>query len=168
MAVAFVSSTQRRQQCIPLRRKVLINRVHHEADSEVVAHDHHELHRVLPPEKRDHLLPQLAAHSVITIQRASKGDERGVLLGEGRHVLVVLDDVNDRLLESLPQARRLVSGPLVLLVDLSRHDEHCELKVAWADGAAHARGDTEAALPWTITRDVPGPWTRLDLRPLGP
>src|ERR1700688_4244904 len=39
------SSSQRRQECLPLRREVLIDSVHHEAHSEIVAHDHHELHR---------------------------------------------------------------------------------------------------------------------------
>src|SRR5580700_10879974 len=113
-------STQRRQECLPLRREVLIDSIHHEAHSEIVAHDHHELHRVLPPEMSDHLLPQLAAHAVLAIQRASESDERRVLVGEACHVLVVLDDVDDRLLKSLPQARGLVGGPLILLVDFSR------------------------------------------------
>src|SRR5678815_3763102 len=161
------SAIQRREQSLPLRWKVLIDRVHHEADSEVVAHDHHELHGLLPSEVSDHLLPQLAAHAVLAIQRASKGDERGVLVGEARDVLVVLDDVDDRLLEPLPQSCRLVGRPLVLLVDLSGDDEDRELKIARADRTVNARWDTEAALPRTVVRDVRGSGTRLDLRPGG-
>ena len=99
---------------------MLIDRVHHEADSEVVAHDHHELHRVLPPEVSDHLLPQLAADVVLAIQRASEGDERGVLVGQARDVSVVFDHVDDRLLEPLTQASRLVRRPFGPLVDSSR------------------------------------------------
>src|SRR4030095_1848575 len=122
---------------------------------------------MLPPEMSDHLLPQLAADTVLAIQRASKRDERGVLVGKARHVLVVLDDVDDRLLESLLQPRGLVGGPLVLLIDFSRDDEHRKLKVPRADGTAHARGDTEAALPGAVTRDVCWSRPRLDRRPLG-
>src|SRR4030095_4745014 len=121
---------------------------------------------MLPPEMSDHLLPQLAADTVLAIQRASKRDERGVLVGKARHVLVVLDDVDDRLLESLPQARGLVGGPLVLLIDFSRDDEHRKLKVPRADRAVHAREDTEAALPGAVIRNVGGSRARLDRRPL--
>ena len=156
-----------RQQRLPLRRKVLIDRVHHEAHPEVVAHDHHELHGVLPPEVSDHLLPQLAAHPVLAIERSSKGDERGVLVGQARHRPVVLDDVDDRLLEPLPQARGFVGRPLVLLVDFPRDDEHRELKEPRAHGAVHARWNTQAALPGAVAREVRGSRPRLGRRPRG-
>ena len=58
------------------------------------------LHRLLPPKMSDHLLPQLAADAVLAIQRASKRDERSVLVGQVRHVPVVFDDVDDALRRS--------------------------------------------------------------------
>ena len=87
-------------------------------------------------------------------QRAAERDQRRVLLGEARDGAVVLHDVDDGLLEALPQARGLVRRPFVLLVDLARGDQHGELKQARTDGAVLAGRNAEAALARDVDGDV--------------
>src|SRR6202008_3075719 len=100
---------------------------------------------------------------VVAQQRAAEGDQRRVLFGETRYGAIMLDDVDDRLLEPLPQARRLVRRPLVLLVDLARGDQHGELKEARTDRAVLAGRDTEAPLARDVHRDVRRPRARSEV-----
>ena len=82
------------------------------------------------PKRRDHLGPQLAADFVFAQQRAAERDHRLIFLGQPVNGPVVLHDVDHGLLEALAQARGLVRGPLVLLIDVARRDQHRELKLA--------------------------------------
>lgn len=95
-----------------------IDSVQHEAYSEVVAHNHHDLNCTLPPEPAHHLFPELAADPVFTKQRAPEGDQRRVFAGESCHIAVVPDHIDNRLLQALSPTRRLMRGPFVQLVDL--------------------------------------------------
>src|SRR4051812_38402075 len=54
-------SIECREQRLPRRRQVLIGGVHHRARDEVVAHQLHDLDRVLPAELLNLLRPELAA-----------------------------------------------------------------------------------------------------------
>ena len=60
-------SLQWRQQCLAPRRKVLVDGVQHEAYSEVIAHDLHDLDRTLTSEMVHHLLPEFTADFVFPI-----------------------------------------------------------------------------------------------------
>src|SRR5512139_604916 len=95
---------ERRQECRTRRRLLLIDGVQHDADAQIVAHDPEQIDRVLAAEQADHVGPNLAADFVVAQQRAAERDQRGVLLGEARDGTVVLHDVDDGLLETLPQA----------------------------------------------------------------
>src|SRR5688572_32854521 len=99
---------------------------------------------MLAAEEADHVGPDLAADLVVAQQRAAERDQRRVLLRETGHEPVVLDDVDDGLLETLPQARRLVRRPFVLLVDLTGCDQHGELEKTRANGAVLAGRNAEA------------------------
>src|SRR5207249_326453 len=145
---------QWRQQCLAPWRKVLIDGVQHEAYPEVFAHDRHDLDRMLTPEMAHHLFPKFTADPVFAKQHAPESDQRRVLVGQLRHVPVVLDDINNRLLQALPQTRQLMRGPFVLLVDLPRGNQDRELKISRTDGALLTCRDTQVALPRAVDRNV--------------
>ena len=85
---------------------------------------------MLAPEMAHHLVPKFTADSMVAKKRAPESDKRRVLVGQPRHFPIVLDDINNRLLQTLPSSRRFVRGPFVLLINLSRGNEDGELKVS--------------------------------------
>ena len=90
----------------------------------------------LTSEQLLHLRPQLRAHQIAE-QRASELNDRRVLLRDASHASVELDDVDDRLFDAGTDRRRLVAGPLILLIEFA---------------GGHERGHFEVAHPATVFR----------------
>ena len=93
------------------------------------------LNRLLAPEVAHHLFPKLTTDAVLAKQSTPEGNQMWRPCRTSPSRPDRLDDIDDRLLDSLHQAPHCMRRPFVFLVDLPRCNHRCELEVARTYGA---------------------------------
>src|SRR5512140_3249006 len=124
----------RRQQRRAVCRQLVVGRDSHDSGENVIAHGESKLQGSLTPEQTDGVAEQLGIELVVAKNLAAHLNDHCLVFIQPLNRPVKFDDIYCLLTNPELQRGSLVTGPLILLLDLPSADQRAQFKQLASDG----------------------------------